>query len=210
VQSFQEFDEERTAAFARAMHSTAMGHAQFLSRKLALKSAKTLLDMGGGPGTFTIHFLKENAELRATVFDLPETLKTTRKFVAAAKLEDRVSYQEGDFNETKLQGAFDVCFLSHIIHGQDELKNKALFKKIYAALNSGGRFIVQDFFLNRDRQSPQFSAVFALHMLLYTDRGRTYSFEETTSWLEETGFTNVKPLNLHLPRSIGLISAEKS
>ena len=208
---FSKMDEsEMVSGFARAMHNTAMGHAEFLASKLSLKGAKTWLDLGGGPGTFTIQFLKANPGLKAVIFDSPKTLETTRQFVEAAGLSNRVRYQAGDFNQDEIEGSFDVCFLSHIIHGQDADKNKKLFAKILAHLNPGGKLIVQDFFLNSDRKAPQFAALFALLMLLNTDGGRTYTFDEAESWLKEAGFSRTSRLNLKLPRSIGLIIAEKN
>jgi len=206
---FKVDDESATEGFARAMHNTAMGHADHLARKLTLRSCKTLLDVGGGPGTFTVHFLKANPELRATIFDLPTTLKTTRTFIEAAKLTDRVAYQEGDFNRDEFRGTFDVCFLSHIIHGQGIETNQKLFQKIFAHLNTGGRLFVQDFFLDQGRQSPQFSALFALNMLVHTQSGRTYTFSEVERWMTEAGFVSVKPLTMKLPRSIAIVVGEK-
>lgn len=201
--------DEASASFARAMHNSAMGHAEFLAKKLSLKGAKKLLDLGGGPGTFTVHFLKANPELKATIFDLPTTLNTTRRFVAQAELTDRVHYQAGDFNEDVIEGTFDVCFLSHIIHSQDVEKNKTLFQRIFAHLNAGGKLIVQDFFLNTDRQSPQFSALFALMMLVHTDGGRTYTFDDVEDWMREAGFRHTKRPQMRLPRSIALLIGEK-
>ena len=209
---FKVENSEATAGFAHAMHNTAMGHAEFLAKRISLKPAKTLLDLGGGPGTFTVHFLKANPEIRATIFDLPTTLETTKKLIGASRdvsLQNRVQYQAGDFNRDEIQGTFDVCFLSHIIHGQAEEGNKKLFRKVYEHLHPGGRFIVQDFFLNRDRTSPQFAAVFALNMLIHTEDGRTYTFDEVEGWMKEAGFLKCSRLNLKLPRSISLLIGEK-
>ena len=201
---------EVTAGFARAMRDTAMGHAEYLAKKLSLKRANTLLDLGGGPGTFTIHFLKEHPHLKATIFDLPATLETTRKFVSEAGLADRVAFQAGDFNQDQIQGTFDVCFLSHIIHGQTVESNKNLFSNIFAHLNMGGKLIVQDFFLNSDKHSPQFAALFALVMLLHTSGGRTYAFEEVREWMRTAGLRSMNRLELKLPRSISLLVGEKN
>ena len=206
---FEADDPAVPAGFARAMHNTAMGHAEFLAKKISLKSVKILLDLGGGPGTFTICFLKENPELHATIFDLPTTLKTTRKFVEEAGFLNRVKFQAGNFNQDEIEGTFDVCFLSHIIHGQTGEKNRKLFPKIFKALNPGGKLIVQDFFLNPDKHSPQFAALFALIMLIHTDGGRTYTFEETEEWMRAAGFKRTARSHLNLPRSISLLTGEK-
>jgi ubiquinone/menaquinone biosynthesis C-methylase UbiE len=207
---FKTNNEERTAGFARAMHNTAMGHAEYLAKKVSLKKHKRLLDVGGGPGTFSVQFLKANPDLKATIFDLPTTLKTTRKYIKEAGLESRVSYQEGDFNQDDIRGTFDACFMSHIIHGQDAEKNQLLFKKIFGALEPGGVFIVQDFYLNPDRVSPQFSVLFALQMLIHTESGRTYTFEEVEAWMTSAGFKSTRRSAFKLPRSIALIFGEKA
>ena len=47
----------------------------------------------------------------------------------------------------------------------------ALIKRIYNALNSGGKIIIQDFILDNDKTSPSFSALFSLNMLLFTENG---------------------------------------
>lgn len=209
---FKVENSEATAGFAQAMHNTAMGHAEFLAKRISLRGMKTLLDLGGGPGTFTIHFLKENPNLEAVIFDLPQTLETTRTMIGAYRdmpLRNRVRYQAGDFNRDEIQGTFDVCFLSHIIHGQGEEENKKLFRNVFHHLHPGGRFIVQDFFLNADRSSPQFAAVFALNMLIHTEDGRTYTFDDVEGWMREAGFLKCSRLNLKLPRSISLMIGEK-
>ncbi len=206
---FKVDEAEMTDAFARAMQNTAMGHAELLAKRLSLMHAKSLLDLGGGPGIFSIYFLKENPALQATVFDLATTLETTKQFIEQAGLSDRVKFQAGDFNQDQISGTFDVCFLSHIIHGQSEEKNKKLFRKIFTALNPNGKLIVQDFFLNQDKQSPQFPALFALNMLLHTDGGRSYTFDETEKWMNQAGFSSITRSNLNLPRSISLMIGQK-
>ena len=200
---------ELVSTFIRAMHKTAVGHAQYLAENLSLGSAKTLLDLGGGSGAFTVYFLQANPELQAVIFDLPLTLETTREFVAKAGLGNRIEFQAGDFDQGDIGGMFDVCFVSHIIHGQNVEKNKKLFRKIFVHLNPKGKLILQDFFLNRDRRSPQFAALFALTMLLHTSGGRTYAFDEVTDWLREAGFSKVFRPSLKLPRSISLLVGEK-
>lgn len=200
---------ESAGDFTRAMHNSAVGHAELLSKKIDLSGVRTLLDMGGGSGAFSIYFLKQNPELRATIFDLPTTIEWTKQFVAQYGFGERVSYQGGDFEVDAIQGAFDVIFLSHIVHSLNEEKNEALFKKLFEALNPGGRLIVQDFFLNDDKMSPQYPALFALNMLLHTEGGRSYSWQEAKSWALKAGFRNAARPPLRLPRGIVLLIAYK-
>ena len=50
-----------------------------LARRLSLKTEKRLLDVGGGLGTNAIAFCREYPDLKATVFDLPQTLAMTKQ-----------------------------------------------------------------------------------------------------------------------------------
>ncbi len=196
--------------FTCAMHNTAVGHAETLARKLDLKGAKTLIDIGGGSGAFSIYFLKQNPGLMATIYDLPTTLQTTREFVEKYGMTERVQYHAGNFEQDGIQGKYDIAFLSHIIHGTGAGKNEILFKKIFDALNPGGRLIIQDFFLNEDKISPQFSALFALNMLLHTEGGQTYTFGEVENWARKAGFSGCTRPSLRLPRSISILVAAKT
>lgn len=197
--------EHTTREFICAMHNTAMGHAEVLARKIDLSGARFLLDVGGGSGAFSIQFLKQNPNLHATVFDLPATLEVTKEFVERYGMSTRVEFQPGDFEENEFKGVFDVVFMSHIIHSYGEEANERLFRKIYGALNAGGCLIVQDFFLNEDKVSPQFPALFALNMLLHTESGRSYTHEETKRWMSKAGFGKIERPAFRLPRGISLL-----
>ncbi|MBI4388357.1 MAG: methyltransferase domain-containing protein [Candidatus Omnitrophica bacterium] len=201
--------KEHMRGFIRAMHNTAMGHAELLARKLDLLKAETLLDIGGGPGTFSIHFLKQNPHLRVTIFDLPVVIEIAKEFATKHGVSERMDFQAGNFEADEIKGTFDVVFVSHIIHGLGEEANLNLFRKILRAIRPSGRLVIQDFFLNEDHMSPRFSTLFALNMLLHTDGGRTYGFDEVGQWLIDTGFSEVTKPILRLPRGISLLIGRK-
>lgn len=202
-------DKAVTRSFIHAMHNTAMGHAELLARVVPLKGVKTLLDIGAGSGDFSIYFCKANPGLRATLLDLPKTLEVTREFVADYGVEKRITLLPGDYNKSLPKG-FDVVFLSHIIHSEGEKENLELMKRVYECLNPGGRIMVQDFILKEDKANPPFASAFALNMLLYTEKGRSYSFKEIKGWLEEAGFKSISWPRLPLPRDISIVMARKS
>ena len=202
-------DKEETRMFIMAMHNTAMGHAEKLASLVDLSGARTLLDIGGGPGTYSIFFCKANPGLKATVLDLPGTLKVTGDVVSRFKMSRRISLLEGDYNKDLPKG-FDVAFLSHIIHSEGDKTNTALMKKVHDALNPGGRIFVQDFILKEGRTQPGFASTFALCMLVFTENGRTYSFSEIKGWLKAAGFKSIKWSKPLLPRDISFVTAHRS
>ena len=69
--------------FILAMHNiTVTERGEELARDVSLAGRKRLVDVGGGPGTYSIFLCKANPELRATIWDLPQTIAVTRRVVA--------------------------------------------------------------------------------------------------------------------------------
>jgi SAM-dependent methyltransferase len=202
---FRRPDRSAVRAFALAMHNTAAGHASDLARDLRLHGRKRLLDLGAGPGTFTAHFLRRYPALRATVYDLPATLRETRSILGRYGIRSRVRFQAGDFLKDPLPAGHDLVFISHIIHGLNESDNRKLLRKVFAAMEKGGEVYIQDFFLDAERCAPEFAALFSLNMLVHTPGGRSYSFAETESWLREAGFRAIRRLPRAYPRSIRVL-----
>jgi hypothetical protein len=56
-----------------------------------------------------------------------------------------------------------------------------------AALAPGGTLAIQDFYLNPDGASPTGAAMFGVHMLAVTPRGRAFTHGEVAEWLKEEG-----------------------
>ena len=200
---------EDTRRFIMAMHSlvSARGDADFLAGILDLTGVSRLLDVGSGPGTYPIALCKRHPELSATIFDLPGTLGVTKDVLVAEGMDRRIELVGGDYNQDPLPGGFDAVFLSNIIHGEDDAGVKGLIAKCFDALVPGGRIIVKDHILNREKTHPACGAVFSLHMLLAT-RGRDYSFDEVAGWMADAGFAapTETPLSPTLPSSLMVAS----
>ncbi|WHZ15812.1 MAG: O-methyltransferase, family 2 [Nitrospira sp.] len=165
-----------------------------LAKRLVLDQARTLLDLGGGAGTNAIAFCSVYPHLSATVFDLPTTLPVTERTVKEAGLEARITLKAGDFNRDSLGGPYDVVLMSDILHYQDLATNAALVKKIQGHLNPGGRLIIKDRFLDASGTSPAWTAAFAVHILVNTERGACYRTAEAMQWMTDAGYESVVEL----------------
>ncbi|MER3445559.1 MAG: hypothetical protein C4291_01395 [Candidatus Dadabacteria bacterium] len=202
---FQEKEEE-TERFIMAMHTlvTARGDAEVLSNMLDFKGVKTIIDIGSGPGTYPMQFLKKYPYLRITIFDLPGTLNVTRRILKREKMYGKIEIVEGDYNKDEIPRGFDVAFLSNIIHSENEEANQKLMKKVYASLNRNGRIIIKDHILDDTLTSPAVGAIFSIQMLLVT-KGRDYSFSEVKGWLEDAGFRKSEWIRLKPPLTSSLV-----
>ena len=111
-------ENERREAFLMGMYTIAMGTAPGLVPTLDLSGRTRLLDLGGGPGTWAIHFCKHNPGLSATVFDLPTTRPFAEKTIAQYGLSDRIEFQPGDFHSQEIESGYDLVWMSQILHGE--------------------------------------------------------------------------------------------
>lgn len=204
-------DSRETETFIAAMDSLvrARGDAALLADTLDFTGIDSMIDIGSGPATYPIAFCRKHATLRATIFDLPATLKITERFVGKSGVADRVRLIAGDYRTDEIPGAYRLAFLSNIIHGESAEDNARLMAKVYRALRSGGRIVVKDHVLDDAHVAPPPGAVFSLLMLLTTERGRCYSFNEVKGWLAQAGFGDVHEVKLPSPLTSSLVVGTK-
>ena len=75
------------------------------------------------------------------------------------------------------------------------MRSKELLAKTFRALAPGGTIAIQEFLVDPAHAKATMGLLFAVNMLVATDSGDTWSFDEIAAWLRETGFTNVRQLN---------------
>ena len=190
-------DDEWTRDFIRGMNDVTKELAPHVVPQLGLEEARVLLDVGGGPGTYAAAFQQAWPNLtEVMIFDLPESLAIGREHLQQWGLADRVSFHPGDFHAVPLPSGADAIWLSQVLHSQNEAGCRSLIGKMFAALNPGGRLLIHEFLLNDDLVSPPLAAIFAVHMLVMTDGGRTYSGAELGAWMREVGFVDVEILKV--------------
>ena len=191
--------EADDVAFILAMnavaHSLADPMVENLKQHGVLDFAKEnirFLDIGGASGTYTSAFLKALPQAEGTIFDLPVAIREARKRFAGTPLESRVSLAEGDFYRDELPVGFDFAWISAIIHMHGCTESQALYGKAYKALNPGGRIAIRDYVMSPDRTSPPQGTLFGINMLVNTQNGMVYTFDEIRTDLEAAGFVNVR------------------
>lgn len=197
------------AAFIGAMDNFARAATPQLVKKLRPLKFCHLLDIGGGPGTWTIAFLQGVTDATATLFDLPDVIPLAEKRIAQAGLTRRVTLVAGNYNTDDLPAGADLAWLSAVAHQNSREQNRALFTKIYRALLPAGILIIRDAVMASSRTSPQAGALFAINMLVSTEAGGTYTFDEFCNDLSSVGFTDVRLLHRD-PAMHSLIRAAKS
>jgi precorrin-6B methylase 2 len=189
------------------MFNIAKKIAPLVASEITLTGKRHLLDLGGGPGTYAIHFCLNNPELKATVYDLPATRPFFQKTVAQFGLTDRIAFKAGDFVRDEIRGDYDVALLSHILHGEGPENCNKIVKKALGTLPAGGMMVIHEFILDNTMDSPLHPALFSLNMLLGTEEGQSYSERQIMDMLARAGAKDIRRLPFKIPGESGIIVA---
>jgi predicted O-methyltransferase YrrM len=188
--------------FILGMHNiTVAGRARLFLDNIDLSGRKQLLDVGGGPGTYSILACKKYPELKAIVFDLPETIAIAQAIVKEQGVADRISFSRGSWETDDFGRDNDVVLMSNVLHGSNSQAQMKLLKA-YNSLISGGLLVIQEFLLNNSETGPLIPALFNVMV-------GAYSENELISIIEEAGFSNPKIVAQNEDIGCSWITAEK-
>lgn len=179
-------EKEATARhFTLALAGRAKNVAPILAERAPLSGTRTLVDVGGGTGIYSIACLQRHPKLRAIVWDRPEVLKIAQEMAANYGVADRLECRPGDmFTDPIPQG--EVHLLSNILHDWDVPECRTLIARCAAALPAGGRLLIHDVYLNDALDGPLPIALYSAALFSFTE-GRAYSAGEYREWLAEAG-----------------------
>jgi len=183
------------ADFIGAMNTISKPVAAGVIDKIQPSKFRHMLDIGGGPGTWSIAFLHAAPEAGATLFDLPAVVSMAEKNFAEAGLTDRVTLVEGDYYTDALPEGADLAWLGAICHQNSRQQNRDLFANVHNALGDDGVIVIRDVIMDSSRTSPVGGALFAVNMLVATEAGGTYTFDEYRQDLHAAGFVEVTLLH---------------
>jgi ubiquinone/menaquinone biosynthesis C-methylase UbiE len=181
--------------------------AQKLGDHLKLGKARNeirVLDLGAGSGIWGIALAQKSPRVRVTAVDWAGMIPTTKRITQKFGVGDRFNYVEGDILEANFGSSHDIATLGHILHSEGEDRSRQLLRKIFRALKSGGTIAIAEWLVNDDRTKPLPSLMFAVQMLVNTEKGDTFSFNQIKNWLEEAGFKKVRKLDAPGPSPLVL------
>jgi cyclopropane fatty-acyl-phospholipid synthase-like methyltransferase len=204
-------DVHYTRNFILAMHQYARGPGKEMVNHVDLSQRKRLIDVGGGPGTYSVLLAEKNPQLHAVVFDLPPVVEIARDVIEEHGVSDRVTVRAGDYSREAFgSGDYDVVLLSNMLHQEDPEMCRSILRKAYDALQCGGLLIVQAMFLNGTKDGPLWPALHSLLLTLIYQGGRAYSADETLEFIAQAGFVDARPKRLSLLNAESLILATKA
>ncbi|MDY6893091.1 MAG: methyltransferase [Chloroflexota bacterium] len=183
-----------------AMHGTAAnGVGQWLAGQVNLNDRNSLLDLGGGSGTYSLALCQRFPNLRAVIWDLPQTIAIAEQIIERFDMKDRITTQTGDWKHDEFGKGYDCMLMSNIMHGPGSEAETKLAKAT-RALVPGGLLIIHDFLLNNDKSGPLPAALFNLMVGAYT-------VSELLTIIRSAGFIDVSLIAHNHQRGNGVIIA---
>ncbi|NLF06503.1 MAG: methyltransferase domain-containing protein [Pirellulaceae bacterium] len=177
-------------SFIAAMHSVSGPVADEVVRSFSPPRFSRLLDVGGASGTWTLALLRAMPDATAVIFDLPEAIAQAERRLSGTEYAGRVTLAAGDFYRDEFPAGADFAWISAICHQHSRAKNRELFAKARRALVPGGAIAIRDVVMEPSRTMPVQGALFAINMLVNTEDGGTFTFEEYAEDLRAVGFAD--------------------
>lgn len=178
--------------FAKAMVPMMAMPAQMIAKMVGDKEGAKLkvLDIAAGHGLFGISIAQQNPEAEVVALDWPNVLEVAKENARSVGVSDRYSTIEGSAFDVDYGSGYDLVLLTNFLHHFDQKTCESLLRKVYNALNEGGRAVTLEFVPNEDRVSPPIPAAFSMMMLGSTPSGDAYTFAELEQMFKNAGFAH--------------------
>jgi ubiquinone/menaquinone biosynthesis C-methylase UbiE len=195
-QHAEEFFPKLAAGIFPLSYSTA--HNVVNELKLSdLPAGSRALDIAAGSGVWSIPLAQQNKNVHVDALDFPSVLKVTREFTEREGVASQYSYIEGGWRQCKIESdKYDVIYLGHILHSEGMEESAALLKECYRAMRPGGRIVIAEMIGNNEYSGPPSAQLFAVNMLVMTQKGCIFSEQELGDLLRKEGFKDVVRLRL--------------
>ena len=186
------------------------GSAQALAEALKIGQATqpiSVLDLAAGSGVWSIALAQASPQVRVRAVDWAGVIPATRRTTERCGVAGRYTFVEGDLLSADFGSGHQVATLGHILHSEGERRSRELLKKTFAALAPGGTIAIAEWLVNDERTEPALGLMFAVNMLVNTEEGDTFSFNEIAGWLREAGFVQAR--TVEVPGPSPLVLAER-
>ncbi|HUQ04374.1 MAG TPA: methyltransferase [Kofleriaceae bacterium] len=172
-------------------------------------SPRSLVDFGGGAGTYVAPFLDAHPLATATLVDFGDVLAIAR--TQLADFGARVRYLGGDARAVPVGTGHGAVLLSNLLHLHGPAICAGLVDAAARAVAHDGVVIVKDLRMDEDRCGPLPGLLFALNMAIYTGEGDVYPVSQLRTWLTAAGLGRIEEhLLASAPDSVLLVARKEA
>jgi predicted O-methyltransferase YrrM len=202
-------DPEQTRHFVYGMHNRALGIGRVMVELVDLSGRKKMIDVGGGPGTYSALFARRYPQLHSRVLDLPGVVKIADEIINSLGVSDQVRTESLDYMSDDFPAGNDVVLISGVFHRETQDTCRGFIRRASEALDSGGMLMVSDVFTDAGGSGPLFATLFGLNMMLTAADGGVHADEDVASWMTEAGFHDINKISFPQPMPHRIVTGIK-
>lgn len=179
--------EPDSRLFNRAMHEEATATAQAAADLIALERGETVVDLGGGDGTFLTTLLQANPEASGVVFDSAAGMAEAWRTIEVAGLTGRCSATSGDFFDG-IPGHGTTYVLKSVLQDWGDADVVRLLRSCQRHMPAGARLLIIGNVLP-ERHDPLAAVAYLTDVcMLVISGGRERTASEFRQLLASSGF----------------------
>jgi SAM-dependent methyltransferase len=198
VDIHQDFPAEKWSTYLNGMRSLAGLSAGEVVRRLPVPNgARTMLDVGGAHGYYSVALCRRYPDLSATIIDLPDAVQAAAPILAKENMGQRVVHRADNVLTTDLgTDQWDLVFASQLLHHFDAESNRQLLQRVARSLRPRGIIAILEVIRPRSpRAAGQTGALLDLFFAV-TSLSGTWSLAELAGWQQGAGLMPLKPIRL--------------
>lgn len=201
-------EADKVSAYSELMSESQLMVSHEIIANFDFNRYETLLDVGGGQGTFLSCVSKSAPNISLKLFDLPEVTKRAEETFAQQGLSQRAQTFGGSFFDDDLPKGADLISLVRIIHDHDDEPAIEILKRVYDALEKGGRLILCEP-MSTGGSAHRISDAYFNFYLYAMGSGRPRSPEYLTNMLKKVGFSDVEHIKTRAPLITSILNVQK-
>lgn len=203
-----DLNEDTAQSYSSLMHSSQSMLADCILDAHDFGRYGSILDVGGGDGSFLTACAGRHPGLRLHLFDLPVVTDLARENLKANGLANRASVHGGDFVSSPIPDMADCVSLVRILCDHDDDRVREILKNLHASLRPGTKLLIAEA-MSGPSQGARLAAVYFSFYFLAMGSGRCRSDAEIKAMLVECGFTTPRTIKTNNPLLATLVFAER-
>lgn len=181
---------EVLVGFTRAMHAHSFALAMRVVPDFGLAATRSLLDVGGGSGSYSIAAAIHHPSLACAILDFEAVCSVARTYADQYRVGARFQGVTGNMFKDEWPRGHDAVLMSDIFHDWSDEQCLYLAQQALAALEPGGRILLHEMLLGDAKDGPLEAVAYSV-VMIFTTRGRQRSRRELEDILRSAGFANV-------------------
>lgn len=143
-----------------------------LARAYPWREARTIVDVGGGTGTFLCGLLQRFPDLKGTLFDLPRMIANAGDVVNKYGVAERCVLAAGDFFG-EIPGNADIYILKAVVGGWADDDCISILTNIGRAMRADSRLLIIEPVMGAGKEFSRGNVVQLQSFVLYGGKDRT-------------------------------------